>query len=778
MTSPVERRHDEVPDEVYVRFVRSLCDNAHMLLVGAACYGIMAVTVYARTQDAFYLVIAGLLTTIGVWRYWSIRQFNNRRGELLDGEQARRWEWSYIVRASLQGLTLGSFCFYAIYVSRQEFAELSAMSVTLASLVTVVGRNYGSPRMVWIFSTIVIGPPAAALLLRLDLPYAILGLMIVPTTFLTISSATHVREVLFSAVIGRKQARLLATRFDRALNIMPQGLLMFDREGRAIVVNAEAAKLLDVETTDALLGRSMHAILKRIVAAGLISKERCDYVVSQLLNALRNGLDRKLMIELTDGRFFELSAREGDNNLGVVMFDDVTTRVRSDRKISVMARFDPLTSLPNRAHFHEIVATRLASGDPGRSCALAIFDIDDFKGVNDTLGHPIGDRLIRAVGERMLSVATQDSVVGRFGGDEFVLFIDVVADVQALSGLLDDAIRRLGGEFMLEGNNLAVRASGGAVCMTVKEADVDDMIVKADLALYKAKASGKDRWHLFEVELEQAFRERQLLKAALSAAVAEGGLRVVYQPIVNVATMTIAGCEALCRWDHKELGPISPATFIPLAEETGIVRDITAFVLERACVEFAKLPDHVVVSVNLSAVDFRDASIVQTVMTALQQSGLPPRRLEIEVTETALLDDKAASHDYVEQLRAAGVRIALDDFGTGFSSLSYLHRLPLDKIKIDRSFLADISDSERSLRLLDGITHLSHSLGIQVTVEGVETFEQLRILSHQVKPDLVQGFLFGAPLTATGIAAMLAMTPSFHGKLQPDDAGSQRTKRA
>src|SRR5690606_29486772 len=275
------------------------------------------------------------------------------------------------------------------------------------------------------------------------------------------------------------------------------------------------------------------------------------------------------------------------------------------------------------------------------------------------------------------------------------------------------------------------------------------MIVKADLALYKAKEQGKNRWRLFESTMDAEFRSRLMLKADLRSAVEARALRVVYQPIVSMETMRIESCEALCRWDHPELGPISPAVFIPLAEEIGVIADISTFVLEQACTECSKWPEHISVSVNLSAKDFHSRDVVGKVGSALEAAGLASHRLEVEVTETALLDDKSSTRVFLEELKSMGVRIALDDFGTGYSSLSYLHTLPLDKVKIDRSFLMDVAQSGRSLELLKGVVNLSRGLGLQVTMEGVETFEQLKILSQTVKPDLVQGFLFGAALTAS-----------------------------
>jgi diguanylate cyclase (GGDEF)-like protein len=438
----------------------------------------------------------------------------------------------------------------------------------------------------------------------------------------------------------------------------------------------------------------------------------------------------------------------------VITFEDVTQRVEAEEKIRFMARYDNLTGLPNRAYFHELVCEYMEAGDRERLCALAVFDLDDFKSVNDTLGHPVGDGLIYAVAERLEAFGSETVKVSRFGGDEFMIYFDAVEDESHLTAMLDHIFAGLQGDADVAGHILRIQASGGAVLSRVKDTDVDAMIVKADLALYRAKELGKNAWRLFESAMDAAFRTKQLMKADLRSAVEAKGLRVVFQPIVSMETMRIVSCEALCRWDHPDTGPISPGVFIPLAEEMGIISEISTFVLQAACLECSKWPEPITVSVNLSAKDFLHRDIVDKVREALASSGLAARRLEIEVTETALLDDKSLTRQYIEEMKQIGVRIALDDFGTGYSSLSYLHTLPLDKNKIDRSFLIDVTRNARSLELLKGIVNLSRPLGLIITVEGVETFEQLRILATEVKPDLLQGFLFGSALTASGIETM------------------------
>ncbi|MCT7377729.1 putative bifunctional diguanylate cyclase/phosphodiesterase [Chelativorans salis] len=689
----------------------------------------------------------------GLYRYYGIR-----KGELAEGindyASAKRWEIHYLIGGTIQAFFLGLFCFTAIFWKPDTFGEVGSIAVIMGSTVTIVGRNYGSRAMVTVQSLACVAPIAVGLMLKGGFNNFVLGLYLVPFMFVIKKMADNVRTVLFNALKEERRSSSLAQRFNRALNTMSHGLVMFSPEGNVVVANAQAAEILGFKSSEQLLGRTLKALLMRGVAGGLLSAKDCHYAETRLTRGLREGGDQKVMLRLTDGRHLEFSAREGRDELGVLTFEEVTQRVEAEAKIRFMARYDSLTGLPNRAYFHEIVSELLAGGDPARLCGLAVFDLDDFKSTNDTLGHPIGDGLIYAVAEKLAAATSDDEQISRFGGDEFMIFFNRVEDEKELSLRLAMIFEKLQGEVDVAGHSLRIQASGGAALAPAGVSDVDTMIVKADLALYKAKEQGKNGWRLFEAEMDAAFRNRQVMKTDLRSAVEAKSLRVVFQPIVDIKSMQISGCEALCRWDHPELGPISPGTFIPLAEEMGIVSEISALVLQAACEECASWPEHLRVSVNLSAKDFHSGSVVNLVQDALTKADLSPHRLEIEVTETALLDDKMSTRTYLEDLRRLGVSIALDDFGTGYSSLSYLHTLPLDKVKIDGSFLVDVTKNDRSLRLLTSVVELSRNLGLAVTVEGVETFAQLKILSTAVQPDLVQGFLFGSALTATGIETM------------------------
>ncbi len=749
----MKKQNYNIPADIYIPFVETLFRDGRTIAMGLTAHVLLALIVFWRTPEPVYLGVASALVLSGVLRFVSLHRFR-RAEKLKTAEQAQRWENEYIVLACIQSLALGTFCFSALYLIPDQFAETAALSVTLATATAIAGRNYGSPRMVVILIVTLLGPIAAGFMLKGGIYYFFLGLLNIPFFFAIRTYAGTVRTVLSTAISEQRTAKRLAQRFDRALNTMPHGLIMLGSDGRIVVANGEAATLLSASGPESLVGRSLHALLLRAVAGGLLTRVEIDYLEEQLNEGLRGAKDCKILVSLANERHYEFSARAGSEELGVVTFEDVTNRVTTEEKMRFMAQFDNLTGLPNRGHFNEVVDELISSGDPNRNCALAVLDLDDFKHVNDTLGHPVGDGLIYAVADRLVEHAGENTRISRFGGDEFMVYFDSLESVDELQTMMDRIFEGFRGEVDVAGHALRIQASAGAVLVKVGEANVEELIVKADLALYEAKDEGKDRWRLFEAVMDAAFRARQTLKAELRLAVEQDALRVVYQPIVGTKSMKIASCEALCRWDHPELGSVSPAVFIPLAEEMGIVSDISNLVLKRACRACLNWPTDTCISVNLSANDFRDRNVVNVVREALESTGLEPHRLEVEITETALLDDKLLTIELIKEIKALGVRIALDDFGTGYSSLSYLHALPLDKVKIDQAFLSDITFDERSLELLKGIVTLSRRLGLMITLEGVEDFDQLKLIMNLAEPDLLQGFLFGAPLPESAITTL------------------------
>lgn len=761
----MSRSDQKIPADIYIPFVETLFRDGKTLAIGITAQSLLAVLVFWKTSETIYLGVALALVACGILRLASIRRFH-RSPPPKTAKDANRWEIEYILLACLHTFALGGFCFIAIYMVYDPFAEIAAVCVTLASATAIAGRNYGSPRMVMILIVTLAGPISLGFIVRADVYHVTLGILSIPFFYAIRLYAENVRGVLSSALFEQKKVRKLATRFDRALNTTPHGLVMFGPDSKIVVANAEAAHLLSVKDPDSLVGRTLHALMMRAVASGMLTRMEINFVEDQLKRALHHGTDKKILASLSDGRHYEFSARAGKEELGVVTFEDVTARVTAEEKIRFMAQYDSLTGLPNRSHFNDMVTELVANGDPERICSLVVLDLDDFKQVNDTLGHPVGDGLIYAVADRLLGIVDENTKVSRFGGDEFIIFFDMLNGADDLCKLMERIFDSLRGDVDVAGHSLRIQASAGAVLTNAGNADVDSLIVKADLALYEAKDDGKNRWRLFEHTMDAAFRARQTLKAELRSAIEDGKLRVVYQPIVGIKTMRIANCEALCRWDHPELGSVSPSVFIPLAEEMGIVSDISALVLNQACNACCAWPHETGVSINLSANDFRNRDVVDLVRSALEKSGLAPHRLELEITETALLDDKLLTISLLNELKTLGVKIALDDFGTGYSSLSYLHTLPLDKVKIDQAFLSDITFDDRSLDLLKGIVTISRRLGLTITLEGVEDFEQLKLIMRMAEPDLLQGFLFGSALSETGILTLTKAVSPFAAQFE------------
>ncbi|TGD94682.1 putative bifunctional diguanylate cyclase/phosphodiesterase [Methylobacterium nonmethylotrophicum] len=429
---------------------------------------------------------------------------------------------------------------------------------------------------------------------------------------------------------------------------------------------------------------------------------------------------------------------------------DVTEQRRAERRIAHMAHHDALTGLPNRVLFHRRLAEAVATGRP---VGLLCLDLDHFKLVNDTLGHPAGDALLRQVAERLRACLPADGLVARLGGDEFAVLSALPSP--ALIGLADAIVAALGRPFALpDHQDVTVGASIGIALAPEHGEDPDVLLRKADTALYAAKAGGRRTRRLFEPAMDAALQGRRALERDLREAIAAEALEVHYQPLVATGSLAVTGCEALLRWRHPERGFVSPATFIPVAEETGLIAAVGEWVLARACREAAGWPGGVRVAVNLSPAQFRTPDLVGTVARALAESGLHPARLELEITEQVMLEETTANLAVLHQLRALGVRIAIDDFGTGYASLSYLRVFPFDKIKIDRSFTAALGREATAVAIVQAVIGLGASLGMTTVAEGVETEAQLAALRRSGCGE-VQGFLFSRPVPATELRRLL-----------------------
>jgi diguanylate cyclase (GGDEF)-like protein len=434
---------------------------------------------------------------------------------------------------------------------------------------------------------------------------------------------------------------------------------------------------------------------------------------------------------------------------------DLTEQRRSEQEISRLARFDSLTGLPNRALMRQTLDEALRNATHRRKgCTLFLIDLDRFKNVNDTLGHPIGDALLRQVAQRLTSVMGDHGQVGRLGGDEFKAVLPGTVETGLLESLARTMIEQVSRPYMIEGHRVTIGASVGICIGDPERSCADSLIRNADLALHAAKAAGRGKHMFYEPSMHSEASDRQVLENDLRQALDRGEMWVAFQPIVRTAGEEISGFEALVRWSHPTRGMVSPDRFIPLAEECGMVARIGEFVLNSALAEAAHWPDNVRIAVNLSPIQFNDPAIVDVVSAALAVHRVRAERLELEITEGVFLADSDATDDTFTRLKALGVRLALDDFGTGYSSLGYLKKAPFDKIKIDQSFVRGAaSTSNRNQAIIRAIVTLAESLGMDTCAEGVETHDDLHLI-RDLGVSQVQGYIFGKPAIAEDARAM------------------------
>lgn len=449
---------------------------------------------------------------------------------------------------------------------------------------------------------------------------------------------------------------------------------------------------------------------------------------------------------------------EGQAEYLLGVSEDIAERKRAEAQIARLAHYDPLTELPNRVlfqrHLSEALARRARKGD---QLAVHFIDLDRFKTVNDTLGHPLGDELLRVAAERLRGCVREGDTVARLGGDEFAVVQAGLSDMTGATRLAERIVEAMSAPFDLQGHQVVIGASVGVAAAPSDGEDADELLKKADMALYRAKADGRGAFHFFERAMDEQLQARRALELDLRRALTAGEFELYYQPLYNLGDERVTGCEALLRWRHPDRGMVSPADFIPLAEEIGLIVPLGDWVLRTACAEAARWPDHVRLAVNLSPAQFRDRGLVRTVVSAIAASGLPAQRLELEITESVLLQDSAANMSMLHDLKALGVRISMDDFGTGYSSLSYLRSFPFDKIKIDQTFVRDILEDSDAMAIIKAVLDLGSSMGIVTTAEGVETLEQLNALRGQGCAE-IQGYFISRPAPASEIAQLLGIT--------------------
>ncbi|MBR0955665.1 bifunctional diguanylate cyclase/phosphodiesterase [Bradyrhizobium canariense] len=596
-----------------------------------------------------------------------------------------------------------------------------------------------------------------AVVLTPDPTLAISGLSIPPASlsFLTAGAAIAIIAIaLVAALLDRRAKGELGRQqivLDSALENMSQGLCMFDADGKIILFNERYAAMLG--RTDTLLtGRLLVDVLREEQAKGQWQGDAGEFFARLVADARESRTTTDVVSRF--GRSIRVVNQPMQGGGWVATFEDITEWLEAQAKISHMARHDALTSLPNRVLFHEQLVQGLRRTSSGDQLAVLCLDLDHFKDINDSLGHPIGDALLKEVGRRLKATVSESDTVARLGGDEFAVVQIGRSEEAAARSLAGRLVEVISAPYEIDDHQIIIGVSIGISLSPQDGSNPDELLKNADLALYRAKADGRGTYRFFETGMDARAQARRLLEMDLRAAVQRDEFEAYYQPIRDVASGRVVAFEALLRWNHPQRGLIAPMNFIPLAEETGLIIQLGEFVLRSACTDAVTWPDDVDVAVNLSPVQFKNPNLIASVTEALAASGLDARRLELEITESVLLQNSEATLTTLHDLRAMGVRISLDDFGTGYSSLSYLRSFPFDKIKIDRSFVSELATREDSMAIIRAVTGLGRSLGIVTTAEGVENDAQLELLRREGCTQ-AQGYLFSKPRPASDVTIML-----------------------
>ena len=552
-----------------------------------------------------------------------------------------------------------------------------------------------------------------------------------------------------------EKLRLQNLQLDTALNNMVQGLAMYDADQRLVIYNKRYVEIYGLLPGQVGPGTSLAEIVQHHINNGKISNETGAAILASLERASKGGPSAHYINNLKDGRCISVLAQPMPNGGTVATHQDITEQRQQEAKIVHMALHDTLTGLPNRVLFNERLEEALTRVKRGDIIACHLLDLDFFKTVNDTLGHPAGDKLLRQVAARLRALVREVDTVARMGGDEFAILQGKLAQPSDATNLAYRVIAELSKPYDIDGQQVVIGTSVGIALGPEDGSDPAQLMRNADLALYRAKGEGRNTFAFFEPGMDAEMQARRIMENDLRKALVAGEFELYYQPIVNLRRNEISGMEALIRWNHPDKGMVLPTMFIPLAEEIGFIVPLGEWVLREACAAAAKWPQPLTISVNLSPAQFRNPGLIKVVADVLATSGLLAERLELEITEMVLLGDNEATLATLFQLRDLGVRVAMDDFGTGYSSLSYLQTFPFDKIKIDRSFVSDIAEGVGSLNIVRAVTAMAHGLGMATTAEGVETTEQLEMVKAEGCTEM-QGFLFSHPLPAGEVAKLLA----------------------
>jgi len=741
----------KLPDSIYKSVVSSLYADPNSLAIGIFSCIAGALVLFWKTLDPAQLIFAGLFFFVGAVRLLLARSFANAVTYNISISNYAAWEKKYGFTSSIYIFVLG--CWYAngLLRTNDQFVQLLTLALILCYLIGIIGRNFASQKVVRsqvLIATITLIGATAFFDDYHGMYSFVLAMFLVPFFFATYKMCSRLRGMLFSAEINSLNNRIIANRFDVALENVTHGIAMIDKTGVVVVANERFMSLAGMGDWE-IIGCPI-SILNTVE----IQEAKSHSLGEEIKKCLNNSQSAQFTFMLSTGAVIEAEYNSMMDG-GVVVLSDVSERKAAEKVIKGLANFDPLTNLYNRRHFVESVEAHLKQSKKGSGASMYFIDLDKFKEVNDTLGHAIGDELLRIIASRLQLLLSGNEYICRFGGDEFIIFNPDLQDMEAAARFAEIILKELHLPVLIGNHTIDVGCSIGVAMSPQHGTTANILLQHADAALYDSKANGRSTYTFYSSALGAALRNKRDLETDLRKALQDDEVDLHYQPIFDVKTCSISGCEALARWEHPKLGFIAPSVFIKLAEETGLIVALGENLLRKAMIDCLQWPDHMRVAVNVSSIQFEKTDICRTIKRLLVETGLPANKLAIEVTESAMIDSIDDIKATLTQLANMGVAISLDDFGTGFSSLSYLHNLPFEKVKIDKSFVDNSIASERSLVLLQGVVDLIKRLGLKVVVEGVETDQQLGLLEKSIDVHEYQGYLFFKPMKREDVSQLL-----------------------
>jgi diguanylate cyclase (GGDEF)-like protein len=672
--------------------------------------------------------------------------------------EIKAWDREFFVGATAFSAVLGMTCYIALAWTDDIPSHIITIVAAIAFSAGYVARNAGRPIFVIVQLLAFCGPMAFGLS-EADHPfYSVISAFIAFFIITNVAIAFSLNRNLLELAAARKRSETLANSLrsknltlDSALNSMTHGLVMFDAQLKLELANSRFAEMYRLAAEDLTPGTLLTELLDKLIHAQVLAPATARNLGEVSRRALRSGHTSDIEIVTERGQIFIAHAEVTADGGILIVTEDATERKAAAAQIERMAHSDNLTGLPNRFRFSQVLRKVCAEAEGGeKTFALLYIDLDNFKIINDSLGHECGDQLLVEVAARLQTIVSHGELVARFGGDEFLL-LSCPRDPEGAAATGRSVLEAMAPPFELAGRTLHVTTSVGVALIPEHGTDPSDVLRAADMALYAAKAAGRNTVVMFEPSIAENLSTRRELEHDLREACRTGKLFLHYQPIVNLRSRKVVSYEALMRWEHPTRGFVPPSDFIPIAEETGLIVEMGEWAIRRACTDALHWPSDVSVAVNVSAFQFKNtAGLISAVKDALLLSRLPPNRLELEVTESLLIEDQDASLEAIQALHRIGVRFSLDDFGIGYSSLAYLARYPFSKVKIDRTFAQHVTTEGPSRSIIEVVCQLADRLGMRVVVEGIETEHQRREVEF-LGAEQAQGWLFGKPQPVTQI---------------------------